>query len=62
MTGAAQKVLESLDSLPEPDQDEVVAEILRRISHSHHTAPFDGDLVAAADAVFLQLDQLEAKG
>lgn len=59
MTGAAQRVLESLDKLAEPERDEVVAEILRRVAQSEHASPNDEELVQLADRLFLELDQRE---
>jgi hypothetical protein len=59
MTRAAKKLLEEFDSLSDADRAEVAAEILRRLAFSPHGLPDDGDLTAAADHVFLQLDRRE---
>jgi hypothetical protein len=60
MTRAAKKLLEEFDSLSDADRAEVTAAVLRRLASSPHGLPDDGDLTAAADQVFLQLDQRES--
>ena len=59
MTGAAQSILESLDRLAEPEREEVVVEILRRVAVSEHTSPDDEELLHHADHLFLELDHRE---
>ena len=59
MTKAAQKILATFETLPEPDKQAVVVEILRHASQEVYRAPDDADLVFAADQVFLGLDQRE---
>lgn len=61
MVVAAQKVLEAFESLPQPARQEVLDEILRRAALEHHGLPTDGELVAAADGLFLQLDRDEER-
>ena len=58
MTLAAQRILETFETLPETDKQTVAVEILRRTLDD--SAPEDQDLVLAADQVFLQLDRSEA--
>jgi hypothetical protein len=58
MTLAAQRILETFETLPETDKQTVAAEILRRTLDD--SAPEDQELVLAADQVFLQLDRSEA--
>lgn len=60
MTRAAKKLLEEFDSLSDADRAEVAAEVLRRLAFSPHGLPDDGDLTAAADQVFLELDRRES--
>ena len=59
MTGAALKVLDSLNRLPEPEREEVVAAILRGLVGSDYGSPSEIELLQAADAVFLDLDHDE---
>ena len=59
MTQATKKLLEEIDALPESEQSELVAELARRVALSPHDAPRDEDLVAAADRLFIELDQRE---
>jgi hypothetical protein len=59
MTEAAKKLLDTLDSLSEPERHQVFREILRRAALTEHETPSDDDLVAAADEVFLGLDGSE---
>lgn len=59
MTQAAKKLLEEFEALQEPDQAEVLAELLRRIALSPHDLPDSEDLTAAADRLFLELDRRE---
>jgi len=61
MVAAAQKVLEAFDALAQPARQEVLDEILRRAALEHHGLPADDELVAAADALFLQLDRDEER-
>ena len=59
MTRAAKQVIESFESLPDPDKQSVVVEILRRATVDAYPALEDEDLVLAADQVFLELDRRE---
>jgi len=58
MTLAAQRILETFETLPETDKQTVAAEILRRTLDDSTLE--DQELVLAADQVFLQLDRNEA--
>lgn len=62
MTSAAQQVLASLDRLEPTEREEVVVEILRRVSGAEHTTPDDQEVVELAEGIFLDLDELEATG
>ena len=59
MTQATKKLLDEFDALPEQDRAEVVSELLRRTAFAPHDLPQDGDLVAAADRLFVELDRHE---
>ena len=59
MTQAAKQLIEDFDSLPEPDKQSVVVEILCRTAADAYPALEDEDLVLAADHVFLDLDRRE---
>lgn len=59
MVAAARQFLDAFEALPQPARQEVLDEMLRRAALEHHGLPVDDELVAAADAVFLQLDRDE---
>jgi hypothetical protein len=59
MTDAARKLLETYDSLPQAVRKEVLRELLRRSALSEQDFPADAELLDAADAIFLELDQRE---
>jgi hypothetical protein len=59
VTQAAKKLLEEFEALPEPDRSELVAELARRVALSTHDGPEDEDHLAAADRLFVELDQRE---
>ena len=54
-----EKILDSFEALPEAERKEVALEILKRTASSQHGLPEEAELVAAADAVFLELDRQE---
>jgi hypothetical protein len=60
MTTEAQALLHSFESLPEPDQREVAAEILRRSLALDMPPLSDQQLVDLAEDAFLWLDRNEA--
>ena len=62
MGNAARHFLESFEALPETDQREVLAQLLRRAAELPCAFPADDDLVQAADQIFQDLDRIEAKG
>ena len=62
MGNAARHLLESFEALPESDQREVLAQLLRRAAEIPYDFPSDGELLQAADQIFQDLDRLEAKG
>ena len=62
MTEAAQRLLDSFDALPEPDQREVATAILSRTAVVETGGLDDTELLWAADQVFLELDQRETQG
>lgn len=59
MTRAAQKVLDTFETLPEEDKKEIATEILRRTSAEDYGDFDDSALTLAADQVFLELDRRE---
>jgi len=59
VTPATTKLLEEFDALPDRERSELFAELARRVAHARHDGPSDGDLLAAADRVFLDLDKRE---
>ena len=63
MSTAARQLIESFEALPEADQREVLVELLRHtFESSSYSAPSDEELLLAADQVFQELDQREARG
>jgi hypothetical protein len=59
VTQATKKLLEACEALPEQERSELVAELARRVAHAPHDGPSDDDLLAAADQLFVDLDQRE---
>jgi hypothetical protein len=59
MNANAQKILSSFDLLPPSAQQEVAFEILRRTRDFNLPPLTDDDLIANAEAAFLELDQQE---
>ena len=62
MGNAARDLLQTFEALPESDQREVLALLLRRASEAPYDLPSDEELLYAADEIFKDLDRLEAKG
>jgi hypothetical protein len=56
---SAKQHLEEFEALPDHEQSEVVAELVRRVALAPHDGPSDDDLLAAADRLFVELDQRE---
>ncbi len=59
MSTNAQQLLATFDALPEVTKFEVAAEILRRTKDFEIPPLTDDELVANAEAIFLELDQRE---
>jgi len=59
MNTQAQNILSSFDSLPEAAKHEVALEILRRAKDFDFPSLTDDELMANAEAVFLELDRRE---
>jgi uncharacterized protein (DUF433 family) len=57
MTEKARRLLEDFDSLPESERRQVLVDLGHHTALGEHDIPGDADLVAAADEVFLELDQ-----
>jgi len=61
MTPVVEKLVAQVEALPEAQREEVIAALLRRAQTEPHDSPGDDDLVAAADALFQELDRSEQK-
>jgi predicted nucleic acid-binding protein len=59
MTPVVEKLVADVEALPEAQREEVIAALLRRARTDSHDLPSDDDLVAAADALFQNLDRRE---
>ncbi len=59
MSSAAQELIDEYDALPRTDQQEVLAEMLRRAAREPQDLPSDDELIAAADHLFQELDRSE---
>ena len=59
MTQAAKKLLDEIDTLPDRDRSELVAELVRRLALGPFDLPHHDDLVAAADRLFVERDRRE---
>ena len=56
MTKAAQRLIETFETLPADDKRVVTIEILRRSAVEEHAPLDEAELILAADQVFLDLD------
>ena len=61
MTNAAKQLIDTFDALPEPEQQEVLAQLLRRLAAMPCPSVSDDELTQAADFVFQQYDRHEEK-
>jgi hypothetical protein len=59
MTPVVEKLVAEVAALPEKQRHEVIAALLQRAKNDPHDLPDDADLVAAADALFQELDRRE---
>lgn len=59
MTPVVEKLVAEVEALPADQREEVIAALLQRARTEDHNLPTDGDLVAAADALFQELDKNE---
>lgn len=59
MTPVVEKLVAEVEALPEGQRQEVIAALLQRAKTEPHNLPNDADLVAAADALFQELDRRE---
>ena len=59
MTPVVEKLVAAVEALPQAQRHEVIAVLLRRAPTEPHDLPEDADLVAAADALFQELDRRE---
>lgn len=60
MTSSVQQMLDTFDRLPEAEQKELAAEILRRTLSLEYGPLSDEELTLNAEQVFLELDRQEA--
>jgi hypothetical protein len=56
---AAERLMHEYEALPHTEQQQVLAEMLRRAALEPHDLPTGDDLVAAADHIFQELDRRE---
>ena len=57
----AQNVIETFDQLPDSEQREVAAAILRRTAEMEFAPLFDDELILSAEETFIELDRREAE-
>lgn len=60
MTAAAKRVVEEFEHLSDSEKREVLAGILRTSGRLDYPEVSDEELIAAADAIFLDFDQRES--
>jgi hypothetical protein len=60
MSPAANDILKSIDSLPEPERHSLTVELLRRVLDKDSPTLSDDQLLMAAEELFQQLDAQEA--
>jgi hypothetical protein len=61
MTPVVEKLLAEVQALPDREREEVLAALFQRAKTEPHDLPDDADLVAAADALFQELDRREER-
>lgn len=59
MTNAARQLLSSFKALSPTDQHDVLVQLLREPIEAEYEAPSDGELISAAEQVFLEYDKAE---
>ena len=59
MTNAAKQLLDSFEALPAQEQQEVLAQLLRRLMASDYDNVSEAAMLQAADAVFQDYDRRE---
>lgn len=60
MTATGRHIVEDFEKLPDVEKREVLADILRISTHLDYPEVSEGELVAAADTIFLEYDRREA--
>ncbi len=60
MTAAGKHILQDFESLPDTEKREVLANLLRISREIEYPAIGDEELIASADAIFLEYDRREA--
>ena len=59
MTPVVETLVAGVEALPEAQGHEVISALFRRAQTEAHDLPQDADVIAAADAVFQELDRRE---
>jgi hypothetical protein len=59
MTTLVRSILKTIDRLPEKDQGELVAALLRKVSHMDFPPLTEKEIVSIAEERFLELDVAE---
>ena len=62
MTATGEHILEEFESLPDVEKREILSNLLRISRGIDYPEVSDGDLVGAADAIFLGYDEMEQDG
>lgn len=60
VTPSARRMIEEFDALSEQERSEVQVELARRVALSPDDLPRDEDFLAAAEQLFVELDQRES--
>ena len=60
MTSVGKHIVEDFANLPDPEKREVLANLLRISRHIEYPEVSDEELVASADALFLEYDRRES--
>ena len=62
MSATVQELFRSFEALPESEKHELASAILRWSGQADHPPLTDDELVRAADALFVTLDEREERG
>ena len=61
MTSTAIDILNAIDTLPAPEQHQLVLALLHRISPVEINELMDDELILCAESIFLELDRAESE-